>query len=46
LAFHWLEKAFEERSTLLVLLRVLPEFDSLRSDARYAELVRRIGFPP
>ena len=45
-AFDWLEQAFEERSSLLILLKVLPAFDSLRSDARYERLVRRVGFPP
>ena len=31
--------------TVLVTLRVDYTMDSLRSDPRYAELVRKIGFP-
>ncbi len=40
-AMSWLEKGFEERFNPGVLLR--PGFDSLRSDPRFQELVRRIG---
>ena len=40
-ALTWLEKAFEDRSNPGVLLR--PGFDSLRSDPRFQDLVRRIG---
>ena len=40
-----LEKAYEERSWYLVELAVDPQFDNLRSDPRYAELVRKIGLP-
>jgi eukaryotic-like serine/threonine-protein kinase len=44
-AFAWLEKAYQEHSSNLMALKVLPDFDSLRSDPRYAALVKRIGFP-
>jgi len=44
-AFAWLEKAYTERSVWLLWLKVDPKFDSLRSDARFAEFVRRIGLP-
>jgi tetratricopeptide (TPR) repeat protein len=46
LALHWLEKTYKERSDWLVWLNVAPEFDSLRSDRRFLELLRRIGFHP
>ena len=45
-AFAYLDRAYSERSALLVLY--LPNdsrMDSLRSDPRYAELVRKIGLP-
>jgi TolB-like protein/Flp pilus assembly protein TadD len=42
-AFKLLEKSFEERDYLLNYLRVNPEFDSLRSDPRFTELLRKIG---
>jgi len=44
-AFVWLEKAYQLHESELEALRVEPNFDSLRSDPRYADLVRRIGFP-
>ena len=41
-AMEWLEKAYEERTARL--LEVFdPAFDSLRSDARFQDLVRRMG---
>jgi Flp pilus assembly protein TadD len=42
-AIKWLEKGFEERFNPGVLLR--PGFDSLRSDPRFEDLVRRVGLP-
>jgi hypothetical protein len=42
-AFASLNKAFNERDFLLVLLKVEPMFDPLRSDSRFAELSRRVG---
>jgi DNA-binding SARP family transcriptional activator/TolB-like protein len=44
-AFKWLEKADEEHRGALLPLKVDPSLDSLRSDPRYADLMRRIGFP-
>jgi serine/threonine-protein kinase len=44
-AFAWLQKAYSERSWYLVLLRVDPRLDSLRSDLRYADLLQRMRLP-
>jgi adenylate cyclase len=43
-AFEWLEKAYEERSDSLAWFRFDPESKSLRSDPRFAALMRKIGF--
>jgi TolB-like protein/Flp pilus assembly protein TadD len=42
-AFVWLEKAYNEQSNILGLLKVHPYFDPLRGDPRFADLVRRVG---
>jgi tetratricopeptide (TPR) repeat protein len=42
-AFEWLEKAYEERAYVLVGLKALPLFDDLREDARFQDLLRRVG---
>jgi len=42
-AFGWLDKAFAERSTLLAYLQLDPRLAGLRSDPRFADLIRRIG---
>ena len=42
-AFEWLEKAYKERSAWLVFIGIEPGLDSLRSDSRFTELLRRIG---
>jgi TolB-like protein/DNA-binding winged helix-turn-helix (wHTH) protein/Tfp pilus assembly protein PilF len=44
-AFAWLDKAYEEHSFALSNLKVEPRFDPLRSDLRFADLLRRIGLP-
>ena len=42
-AFEWLQRAYEERDPWLVFLKLDPVLDNLRSDARFADLVRRVG---
>ena len=43
--FSWLEKAYVERDSGIVALKVDPAFASLRSDTRWQTLVKRIGLP-
>ena len=46
-AFAWLDKVYEEGSGRdLGEARVNPMFDSLRSDARFANLLRRVNLDP
>jgi serine/threonine-protein kinase len=42
-ALDWLEKAYVEHSQSLLLIKVDPWLDELRADARFGELLRRIG---
>ena len=44
-AMRLLEQAYHERECMLVLLKAYEWFDPLRSDARFADLVRRVGIP-
>ena len=43
--FRWLEQAVTERDDLLVGLKEDPVFAPYRSDPRFTDLLRRIGFP-
>ncbi len=45
-AFDWLERAYEERSPMLSYAKQDPRFDDLRSDARFADLLRRVNLAP
>jgi TolB-like protein/DNA-binding winged helix-turn-helix (wHTH) protein/Flp pilus assembly protein TadD len=45
-ALDWLEMAYKERAPSLNFLKLSPAFDSLHSEPRFTELVRRIGLPP
>jgi len=44
-AFPWLRKAVSDRSVWLIYLKVDPIFDSLRTDPRFADVVRQAGLP-
>ena len=44
-AIAWLQKGYEQRDFRMIMLSVDFGFDSLRSDPRFVELVRKIGLP-
>ena len=41
--YEWLEKSYAERDFNLTNLKTNRNFDDLRSDPRYQELVRKVG---
>lgn len=45
-AFAWIDKAIDEHDPFAVQLKVDPQFDSLRSDPRYATALRRVNMTP
>ncbi len=45
-ALAWLGEAYAERTDAMALLKVDPRLDSLRSDPRFVELLRRVNYPP
>jgi TolB-like protein/Flp pilus assembly protein TadD len=42
-ALGWLEKAYQEQSNILQLIKVHPYFDPLREDTRFKDLVHKVG---
>jgi serine/threonine-protein kinase len=45
-AFEWLTKCVEQRTLIIFHLKSRPLFDPLRSDPRYAELLRKMNLEP
>jgi len=44
LAFSWLDRAYQERNPDLIEVRAEPVFDRIRQDARFGDLLRRVGW--
>jgi TolB-like protein/DNA-binding winged helix-turn-helix (wHTH) protein/Tfp pilus assembly protein PilF len=44
-AFEWFERAYEERSNLMLYFGILPYLDPLKADPRHADLAARIARP-
>jgi DNA-binding winged helix-turn-helix (wHTH) protein/TolB-like protein/Flp pilus assembly protein TadD len=45
-AFEWLEKAYEQKYEGVIFVKVQPYYDTLRSDPRYFDLLKRVGLTP
>jgi hypothetical protein len=45
LAIQPLQAAYENRDSFLIFTHMLPQFDNLRSDARFQDLLHRMNFP-
>jgi serine/threonine protein kinase/Flp pilus assembly protein TadD len=43
-ALKYLEKSFQARESLLLFINIDPRWDRLRSDPRFQDLLRRVGF--
>jgi TolB-like protein/DNA-binding winged helix-turn-helix (wHTH) protein/Tfp pilus assembly protein PilF len=44
-SFLWLERAYDEHSLGMMELKLSPAYAKIRSDSRFAGLVRRVGIP-
>jgi DNA-binding winged helix-turn-helix (wHTH) protein/TolB-like protein/Tfp pilus assembly protein PilF len=45
-ALAWLQRAYEQRNVRMTFLKVEPNWNSLRGDSRFQDLIRRVGFEP
>jgi len=45
-AMDWLKKALEEKSPLLIRIKVEPRWDSFRSDPEFQEILRKMNLEP
>jgi len=44
-AFVWLQRAYQERSARLALIKIEPRLDCLRPDPRFQSLLCRLNYP-
>jgi Tfp pilus assembly protein PilF len=44
-ALTWLDTAYREHASLMVLLKTDPRFDELRPEPRFQDIIRRMHFP-
>ena len=45
LALQYLEQGYREHDDRMVYLKIRPGLESLRPDARFQDLIRRVGLP-
>jgi tetratricopeptide (TPR) repeat protein len=44
-AFQWLNVAYRDREVIMIRLKTDPWLEPLRSDPRFAELIKKVGLP-
>jgi len=44
LAFVWLEKSYQAHEVEMIWLKIEPQFNSIRKDPRFSDLLKRVGF--
>jgi len=44
-AFKWLEKAYDQRISIITNINIEPELEPLHGDPRWDDLLKRIGLP-
>ena len=44
LAFEWLEKAYLDKEVEMIWLKIEPQFNSIRNDPRFTDLLEKVGF--
>jgi TolB-like protein len=45
-AFIWMDRAIDERDSIIIPIKTYPSFDALRSDPRFHVLLRRMNLDP
>jgi TolB-like protein/tetratricopeptide (TPR) repeat protein len=43
-AFTWLDRAYRDHDGGIFIVKIDPDYDSLRGDSRYTDLLRKMGF--
>ena len=44
-AFKWLDRAFEQKDSLLYRIKFTPEFNGVHGDPRYTAFLKRMNLP-
>ena len=45
IVFEWLDAAYNERDEAMIWLKVTPEFNTIRTDPRFEDLLKKVGYP-
>ncbi|MEA2342423.1 MAG: hypothetical protein QOF63_592, partial [Thermoanaerobaculia bacterium] len=44
-AFRYIGRAMETRSSYVIMMQAIPQFDAIRSDPRYKKYLEQVGLP-